>query len=151
MPSLYEIALLAALIGSGLVAGLCFAFLSFLLRGFDRLGALHAIRTMQAVNAAILRSSAMVVWFGTVGVGLLASLLAEEAAFPVAGTVSYGVGAILITGLRNVPMNEALDRVDPEAPEAAEAWRRYRTRWGWWNALRTFVCALGSLLFAMAL
>ena len=62
MPPLEGIALLAAAVGSGLVAGLCFAFASFVLRAFDRLGAPQAIRAMQSVNAAILRSSAMGVW-----------------------------------------------------------------------------------------
>ncbi len=142
--------LLVAALGSGLVAGLCFSFASFLLSAFDGLGAPHAIRTMQAINASILRSSAMAVWFGTALVGVAAAVLAEEHALPAAAAGLYVLGAILVTGRANVPLNEALDRVDPNATDAADEWRRYRVRWARWNAVRTGLCALGSLGFALA-
>lgn len=154
MLSPYEISVLAAGLGSGLVAGLCFAFGSFLMRAFDALGAPQAIRAMQAINAGILRSSAMGVWFGTVVVGVVAAFLAglpEERALAIAAAALYAVGAILITGRGNVPLNEELDRVDPDAPGAEETWRRYRVLWGRWNAVRTAVCALASAGFALAL
>ena len=64
-----ESVLLVAAVGSGLVGGLCFAFSSFLLRSFDDLGAPAAIRVMQSLNTRILRSSAMVLWIGTVALG----------------------------------------------------------------------------------
>lgn len=146
-----EISVLGAAIGSGLVAGLCFAFGSFIMRSFDRLGPSNAIRAMQAINATILRSSAMGVWFGTAVAGVVAAVLAEDRALAVAAAVLYGVGAILITGRGNVPLNEELDRVDPDALGAEEAWRRYRALWGRWNALRTLVCVLASAGFALAL
>lgn len=152
--SLGELTVLAAAVGSGLVAGLCFAFASFLMRSFDDLGAAQAIRTMQALNHRILRSSAMAVWFGTAVLGVAAVLLAEERTLVLAATVLYAVGAILITGRGNVPLNDALDRVDPDSLDergAEEAWRRYRLRWGRWNALRTAVCAVASAGFALSL
>lgn len=151
MPSLADLALLAAMVGSGLVAGLCFAFASFLMRSFDRLGAAQAIRTMQSLNAEILRSTAMAVWFGTAVVGVVAGCLAEPRALALGAAGLYVVGAVLITGLRNVPLNEALDHVDPDGVEAEDAWRTYRIRWGRWNALRTVICALACAGFAVAL
>lgn len=164
MPSLLilgDVATLAAALGSGLVAGLCFTFASFLMRSFDDLGAPQAIRAMQALNARILRSSAMGVWFGTLVVGIVAAVLAEDSArvgglveartLVIAATALYGVGALAITGRGNVPLNEALDLVDPDAPGAEQAWQRYRVRWGRWNAVRTVVCALASAGFALAL
>ena len=153
MFSLSELALLVSAVGSGLVAGLCFAFASFLMRAFDGLGAVAAIRTMQSINTTILRSSAMVAWFGTAVVGVVAAFLAEERLLAVSSAVLYAAGAILITGRGNVPLNEALDRVDPEAldPSAAEeTWTRYRTSWGRWNAIRTLVCTLAAAGFAWA-
>jgi len=150
----YELSALVSAVGSGLIAGLCFAFAAFLMRSFDRLGAPAAIRTMQAINAGILRSSAMVVWFATALVSLLAVALAEDRTLPVAAAALYWIGAILITGRGNVPLNEELERVDPDeldASGAEEAWRRYRVRWGRWNALRTVACGLASAGFALAL
>lgn len=154
MSTVYEIAALVAAVGAGLVAGLCFTFASFLMRSFDRLGAPQAIRAMQSLNAEILRSSAMVVWIGTAIVGGIVGLLAALGHGSIVGLVAgavYGMGALLITGRGNVPLNEALDRVDPDSPEAEEAWTRYRTEWGRWNAMRTLLCAVASAGFALAL
>lgn len=151
MTSTVETLLLVATVGSGLVAGLCFAFGSFILGAFNRLEAPQAIRAMQAINTRILRSSAMGVWFGTAMIGIVALALAQERAFVIAATVLYGFGAILVTGLGNVPLNEALDRVDPDAPGARDAWQRYHVRWGRWNVVRTVACALATAGFALAL
>ena len=152
MPTVYEITLLTAALGSGLIAGLCFAFASFLMSAFDELGAEQAIRTMQAINSRILRSSAMTVWFGTALVAVAVPILAPsgERTLPIVAAALYLIGAILITGRGNVPLNEALDRVDPGSEEAASRWRDYRQRWGRWNGLRTLVCALACALFTLA-
>ena len=151
MSTLPSISLLASMLGAGLIAGLCFAFSSFLMTSFDRLGPAQAIRTMQSLNAVILRSAAMAVWFGTALLGIAAAVLTHGAPLAVAAAILYLVGAVGITGFRNVPLNEALDEVEPDSPEAENAWRQYRLRWSRWNTLRTFVCALASLGFALAL
>ena len=151
MLSPYEISALVAAVGSGLIAGLCFAFASFLMRSFDQLGAPQAIRAMQAVNATILRSSAMGAWFGTGVVGVLAAVLAKDRALVATAAGLYLVGAILVTGLGNVPLNDELAKVDPDAENAAGAWRRYRVLWGRWNAFRTLLMALSCAGFAWTL
>lgn len=150
MLSLQEAFTLAAAIGSGLIAGLCFAFGSFILGSLDRLGASQAIRTMQAINAQILRSTAMVAWMGTIVAGVLATVLADERALVGTATGLYTVGALLITGRGNVPLNESLDRVNPEEPEAEARWQHYRTRWSRWNAVRTVLFVLASAGFSLA-
>ena len=146
-----DVALVAAMLGSGLVAGLCFTFSSFVLSALDDLGPASAIRAMQAINAAILRSVAMAVWFGTAIAGVLAAVLSGAQTIAIASAVLYGVGALLITGLGNVPLNERLDEVDPESPEAHEHWTQYRSRWGRLNVARTVVCALAAVGFALTL
>lgn len=145
-----ELLLLAATLGSGLVSGLCFAFATFIMQAFDRLGPGAAIRAMQAINAVILRSGAMAVWFGTVLLGVVAAIVAEGDAWVVVSAALYAIGAVLVTGLGNVPLNERLDLIDPEASNSDEAWRLYRVRWGRWNALRTVLCSLACLGFAFA-
>lgn len=150
MPSPNEIIMLTATVGSGLTTGLCFAFAAFIMKAFDRLGAPQAIRAMQAINTTILRSSAMVVWFGTAVVGVVSVVLAEQRTLAIVAAALYGIGAILITGRGNVPLNEELDRVDPDTPNAEETWRRYRVRWGRWNAVRTVMLALATAGFALA-
>ena len=58
-------------IGSGLIAGLFFAFSTFIMTAFDRIPQGHGISAMQSINSAILRSLFMPLFFGTA----LASLL----------------------------------------------------------------------------
>lgn len=146
----HELLLVAAAAGSGLIAGLCFTFGSFVMRALDSLGAATAIRTMQAINTTILRSSAMAVWFGSAVLGALATALAEERALAGSATALYVLGALVITGRGNVPLNESLDRIDPEAAGVEETWHHYRVRWGRWNDLRTALCLLASIGFTVA-
>jgi len=149
MDGLTETLSLLVTLGSGLTAGLCFAFASFVMTGFDRLGSEGAIRAMQAINAAILRSVAMVVWFGTAVLAVVVAVLAtEQRGVVIPAAALYVVGAILITGLGNVPRNEALDEVDPSGPDADAEWQRYRLVWGRWNLVRTGVLVLATVGFA---
>lgn len=150
MLSLAESLSLAAAVGAGLVAGLCFAFWSFIIPAFDALAAPNAIRAMQAINTRILRSSAMAVWFGTVLIGIAAAVFAENRAFAIAGASLYAVAALPITGLGNVPLNEALDDADPDAAGAADIWAAYSRAWGRWNALRTLLLVVASGAFVLA-
>ena len=151
MPSAVQLTVLAAVVGSGLTAGLCFTFASFAMTAFDRLGAPQAIRAMQSINAAILKSTAMAVWFGTAVLGVLAAVLTRGHPCAVAAAVLYAIGAVLITGRGNVPLNEALDRVDPASADAEHAWHSYRRRWNRWNAWRTLAITLATAGFALAL
>lgn len=146
MAALVQAAGLAATLG----AGLCFTFAAFLMRSLDALDAPDAIRAMQAINRTILPSSAMAVWFETLFLGLSAAVLAEERAVPIVATALYALGAVAITGLGNVPLNEALDRSDPDAADAASIWRGYGLRWGRWSALRTLLMAAATVGFALA-
>ncbi len=52
-----------AAVGAGLMAGVYFAFSGFIMRSFDRLGALQATDAMNAINKVILHSWFMVVFF----------------------------------------------------------------------------------------
>ena len=150
MPSALEITLLVATVASGITAGVCFAFATFLMKAFDRLGPTDAIRVMQSLNAMILRSATMATWFGAAIAGVIAAFLSGGATTVTISAALYAVAAILITGRGNVPLNEALDRTDPHAPEAAEAWQNYQRRWGQWNWARTILMVLATTGFALA-
>ena len=58
--ALMTLLLTIAAIGAGLMAGIYFAFSSFIMRSLDRLGAANAADAMNAINEVILRS-----WFHT--------------------------------------------------------------------------------------
>lgn len=74
-----------------------------------------------------------------------ASLFAASAAI-------YFAGALLVTAMINVPMNEALAQVTvpTDSAAAADLWQGYSAPWQFWNTLRTLVSALALLLTGLA-
>lgn len=152
------VALLAA-VGSGLIAGLLFIFSNSTMRAFDSLGHAAAIRSMQAVNREILNPVFFTVFLGTavtslagvvIGVSGWAAGGADRIALAVAGGL-YLIGIFVVTAARNVPMNERLDTIDPDAEEAAAAWADYLNRWTRWNHVRTVAGTLASAGFIIAI
>jgi uncharacterized membrane protein len=77
----------------------------------------------------------------------IASLGEDHGRWLVAGGVLYLVGSLGLTMAYNVPRNDALARLDPDAPAAQPAWRTYVSEWTAANHLR----AAASLLAAAAL
>jgi uncharacterized membrane protein len=144
-------------LGCGLLAGLFFAFSTFIMKALGRLPPAAGIAAMNAINAAILRSLFMPVFLGTT---LSAALLAAIALFqweqPGAAAMFCG-GAIHVLGMFactmfiEVPQNNALQRVDPGSEAALPVWQRYLTRWTAWNHVRTLACTVACALFVAAL
>lgn len=133
----------AAALGSGLLAGVYFAFSGFIMKSFDKLETAQSITAMNSINEIILRSLFMPVFFGSTIISLLlivaASVYWDEAgAGPalVAGMV-YFFGMFLCTVVFNVPLNNALARLNPEGETAQQGWSRYLNNWTKWNHLRT--------------
>jgi len=58
-------------LGSGLVAGLFFAFSAVIMTAFGRIPQEHGVAAMQSINSTILRSLFMPVFFGTALVSLV--------------------------------------------------------------------------------
>ena len=144
-------------IGSGLIAGLFFAFSTFIMTAFARIPLGHGISAMQSINLTILRSLFMPLFFGT---ALVSLLLAGSALFRwgepgamamlAAGSI-YFVGMFLCTILFNVPLNNFLAAVDPASAEAAPSWSRYLKVWTAWNHVRTVASTAACGLFITAI
>jgi len=83
----------------------------------------------------------------------LAALCRGERGAPWAltGCALYLRGSIGVTRAFNVPLNDALAALQPDAAGAARAWRRYATTWTAWNHVRTLTCAAATALLAIAL
>lgn len=146
-----------AAIGCGMMAGLYFAFSTFIMTALGRIPQAHGISAMQSINSAILRSLFMPLFWGTTLAALLLAALAlfrpgEAAAMAMlAAGIIYVVGMFVCTVIFNVPLNNALDAVDPSSTEAAAVWARYLKDWTFWNHLRTIASAAASALFVVAL
>jgi uncharacterized membrane protein len=150
-------ATLATALGCGLVAGVFFAFSSFVMPAMGRLEPAKAIAAMHAINVMAVTPVFMLAFCGT-AVGCLGLIVAAVvglheayAAYLIVGGVLYVLGTFGLTLRYHVPRNDALDAVEPGAPEAAAHWTRYRADWTRANHVRaaTALAAAGSLIGAL--
>ena len=140
---------LASALGCGLVAGVFYAFSTFVMPALKRLPPAQGIVAMQSINAG----SAL---FGTAAacLGLIVwavfSSSGRTAALVVAGGALYLVGTVGVTMAGNVPLNNRLARVEPDA-EGARVWDEYLARWTAWNHVRAAAAlvAAGALTVAL--
>ena len=159
MSRLVQYLTLATALGCGLSAGVFFAFSSFVMPALDRLAPAQSIRAMNSVNKLAVTPVFMTALFGTAlacavrGVCAVTSWGERPPAFALAGCALFLVGAIVVTIAANVPLNDALMKVDPEATDAATRWSTYLSDWTPWNHVRavTAIAASGLLIAALRL
>ena len=146
-----------ALLGSALVGGIFFAFSSFMMKALARVPSAEGIAAMQSINVVVLNPSFLGAFIGTAVLSLVAGGLAlagwdrPSASFFLAGAILYLVGTFLVTGLRNVPLNDQLAAVSATDPTAREVWERYLGRWTMWNHVRTAAAMAAALLYSLGL
>jgi uncharacterized membrane protein len=153
---LFLLTLLTAL-GCGVIAGVFFAFSSFVMKGLARVPPAQGIASMQSVNAAALTPAFMTALFGTAAACLaviVCSILSWHqpyAGYLLTGGLLYLLGAIGITITFHVPRNQALDRIRPDSPEAAGHWKRYVTTWTAGNHVRAAAALAAAAILTIAL
>ena len=141
---------LAGGVGAALSAGVFFAFSTFVMRALGRLPGRQGLTAMQAINEAAPNGWLMGLLFGTAAlcVASIASTLGHlgetGAGARLAGAALFLV-AIALTAGYHVPHNDALARLDPDAPASLAAWARYLRDWTTWNHLRTGASAAGAI------
>ncbi|NEJ69335.1 DUF1772 domain-containing protein [Rhizobium phaseoli] len=151
------LSLVAAAIGSGLVAGIFFAFSTFIMTAFARIPAEQGIAAMNAINVTIVRSPFMALFVPTAILCIVISVLAlidwrgGASTLMLAGAALYLLASFLSTIIFNVPMNDALGKVSGSGAEAVELWMAYVRDWTWWNHVRTVASLLASVAFVRAL
>jgi uncharacterized membrane protein len=152
---LFPLALFSAL-GSGLVAGVFFAFSTFVMRALGRLPPAQGIAAMQAINVAVINPWFLGVFLGTAAACALVAfeglLMLEEPAggHLLAGGALYVIGAFLVTMVFNVPRNNRLAGLDPAAAGSAEYWSSYLSSWTRWNHVRTIAALAAAALLTVA-
>lgn len=146
-----------AALGCGLIAGVFFAFSSFVMRALARLPPDGGIAAMQSINVAVLNPLFLGTFLGTavacVGAAITALLSAHDrqSAYLLTGAALYVVGTFLVTVLFNVPWNNRLAAVAADAPEGASVWAQYCVRWTVWNHVRTAAALAATASFVLAL
>lgn len=149
--------LLVGMVASGAVAGIFYAFSSFVMAALARLSSAEGIRAMQSINVVVLNRSFLGLFLGTALLSaaiLVWGLLNRHEAwvpFAAAGAGCYLAGVFLVTGLGNVPLNDALGAIWSEAPEAGSVWTGYLRDWTRLNHVRTLGGILASALYGVAL
>jgi uncharacterized membrane protein len=147
---------LSSALGCGLVAGVFFAFSSFVMPGLARLPAAQGIAAMQAINVTALTRWFMAALLGTAAICLVLAVASvvgwsePGARLRLGGAVLYLVGAIAITRAFNIPRNDALLAISPESAEGAALWARYLVEWTAWNHVRAAACLVASALMILA-
>lgn len=155
-PALYGLTLAAAL-GCGLNAGVFLAFSSFVMPGLDRLPPEQGVAAMQSINVTAVRPVFMTVLFGTALLCVVlvvwgaVSLGERPSPWLVAGGAVFVLGTIVVTGAANVPLNDALESLDPGAAGAAREWAGYVHDWTLWNHVRAVTGLLAAGAFTVAL
>jgi uncharacterized membrane protein len=142
-----------SILGNGLIAGVFFAFSSFLMNVFAGLPERQGVTAMQSINVTIEKSLFMLPFLFTALLSLVLIVLAFQnlgktgSGFAILGGLLYLIGSFGVTMLFNVPLNNAL------AAENAslEVWRSYLATWTVWNHVRTVagVLAMGALMLAL--
>jgi uncharacterized protein (TIGR02246 family) len=153
---IYLLTFVAAL-GSGLVAGIFFAFSNFVMKALARVPLAQGIAVMQSINVVVLNRWFFAVFFGTAAcclVLVVASLLHWQrpgAAYLLIAGLLYLIGTILVTIACNVPLNDALAAVDPSGADAGRVWTNYLKSWTAWNHVRSIAALAAAASFTVVL
>lgn len=153
---LFALKLFSAL-GCGLIAGVFFAFSTFVMNALARLQPTQGIAAMQSINITVINPWFMAAFLGTAAACIflaVSSLLKWHqpgAAYLLLGSLLYLVGTLGVTIVCNVPLNEALARVEPDSAVGANLWVSYLANWTVWNHIRTgaALAAAASLTIAL--
>lgn len=153
---LFALTLVVAL-GCGLIAGVFFAFSTFIMKALARLPSGQGMAAMQSINVVVLNPWFLGAFFGT-GVACILALISSlmrwhepGAVYLFAGSALYLVGTLLVTIVFNVPRNQSLASVAATDPDGANRWAGYITSWTAWNHVRTIAALAAAASFSVAL
>ena len=143
-------------LGCGLIAGAFFAFSVFVMRALAALPAPGGIAAMQSINVAVLNPVFLGVFVGSAVlcvVAAIASFIRWQGAgsmWVLGGAILYLAGCFAVTMVFNVPLNDALAKANPSAPESVDLWNGYLNTWTMWNHVRTLASLAASAAFIVA-
>jgi len=146
-----------AVISSALSAGIFFAFSTFVMRALAQQPSASGIATMQSINITVFNPWFYSAFFGpaiaclVLAVAALRNWEQPSSLYLLVGSLLYLIGTIGVTGLGNVPLNDALAIMQPTSTEGAQLWSRYLTDWTFWNHVRTAAAFLAAAMFTFSL
>jgi uncharacterized membrane protein len=152
----FALTLLTAL-GCWLMAGVFFAFSTFVMKALALIQPAQGIAAMQSINAAAPSSLFGMTFIGTAAACAALAVFSlfrwnkPGTRYLLAGSLLYLAGVILVTMIFNVPKNNVLAAVDPASGEGARLWVGYVSGWTAWNHVRTSasIAAAASLTYGV--
>jgi len=154
--ALFIVAFIGA-VGSGMVAGVLFAFSSFVMPALARLSPPEGIRAMQAINVTAVTPAFMALFGGTTAISLLAAVVAivewgaPGANWVLAGGLVFFAGTFVLTGAFHIPRNNALAAVQADSEEGHRTWASYLRQWVAGNHVRTLAAAIACACFIVGM
>ncbi|MDJ0974223.1 MAG: DUF1772 domain-containing protein [Planctomycetota bacterium] len=145
---------IATAVGAALVAGIFYAFSTFIMGALGRLAPPEGIRAMQSINIVVINPLFFAAFFGTAL--LTIALLIVEGMQPTGITLRSGlaaalylVGCIGVTIAGNVPLNNRLAAADADDSGTHTLWQHYLKRWTFWNHVRTVAPTAAAVLLLL--
>lgn len=146
-----EAALWAAVISTGIMAGIYCCFSLFVMSSLNALSADLAINTMNSVNRIILSSAFMPLFFGSSALALMTLIITslyDPKPLSILASLGYLVGMLGVTIFANVPLNNQLQGLKVDMLNAKQhntAWNRYYHAWTKWNHVRSITSTLSFI------
>lgn len=155
--SALSILIITVMLGCALVAGVFFAFSSFVMKALSRLPPDEGIFAMQRINEFALQTSFLAVFLGTAAGSVALPLLSLTNSTPhprlflLLSCATYFIGTFLVTIVFNVPLNNSLAKLTNTTPDRQEQWVHYQVSWTAWNHVRTATSLIATCLLALAI
>ena len=158
MSPVFFLLLQFAILAYALVGGVFLAFSDFIMRSLALTGGVGGVEAMQVINREVFRWVFMALFLGMAGVSLVvagygaANLSHPSGMLILLAGIVYLVGCFGVTVFFNVPMNEALARMDLSQEATSAYWTgTYLPRWTFWNTTRALACGLSAALLLFGL
>ncbi|GAA4102020.1 DUF1772 domain-containing protein [Nonomuraea soli] len=136
METLAIVLAVLAVVTTGALAGLFYAYSMSVMWGLAAIPEEAAAAAMRSINKKIINPWLMLAFIGSMILDAAVAVLTGNVWFWAALAVNF-VGSFLVTSIVNVPMNNAVDA-------GKLTFAEYQPRWTRWNTLRT-VASLASL------
>ncbi|MDA7429479.1 DUF1772 domain-containing protein [Primorskyibacter aestuariivivens] len=160
MPRANYLLVLIPLVLFGAIGGFFYAYSVSVMQGLNNLPETDAIRAMQELNRGTRNGLFLVTFVFTPIAALLCAAALYfrgqqmSASFLVAAAAVYFAGSFLPTVNINVPLNHAIEALDPGKLSLAEAtavWTDYSRDWTFWNTTRAIMALIGLGLAGTAM
>ena len=152
-----SISLFAAVVLTGLSAGLFYAWAVSVIPGTRRVADLTYLETMQAINRAILNQAFFLIFLGSLILLALSTIQQYQAGLAfwlmLGATFTYLAGTCGVTAFGNVPLNNTLDALhlgDMGVGQLAEFRQHFEGKWNRLHMIRTGFSVLSFLLSLLA-